>query len=89
MNPEKLIKELKFTFARSGGAGGQNVNKVETKVIIHFDIDNSRELDNDQKELIKEKLVNKINKVGQLVLSTSEARSQLKNKKMQLTNYYH
>ncbi len=80
MNILNLIKELKFTYARSGGAGGQHVNKVETKVILHFDIEKSQELTEEEKELIKLKLANRINKEQKLLLASSDTRSQHKNK---------
>ena len=82
MNTENLIKEINYSFARSGGACGQHVNKVETKVIIHFSIEKSQELNEEEKQLILSKLANRINKEEELVLTSSATRSQLKNKEV-------
>ncbi len=61
---EKLIEECVFTAARSSGSGGQNVNKVSSKVLLSFDVNASDTLDEDQKRLILEKLSNRVNKNG-------------------------
>ncbi|HEX5553376.1 MAG TPA: alternative ribosome rescue aminoacyl-tRNA hydrolase ArfB [Chitinophagaceae bacterium] len=78
--PVDITSELRFRTARSGGKGGQNVNKVETMVEGLFDISASSLLHQKQKELISEKLKTRINKEGILHVRSQAARSQLENK---------
>lgn len=81
---DELIKELKFKSSRSSGSGGQNVNKVSTKVELRFHIENSEILTDEQKILIKEKLKNRISLEGFLIISCDTERTQLANKKKAL-----
>lgn len=73
-------KELSFKTSRSSGAGGQNVNKVETSVTVMWKIQDSLFFNEDQKNSIQIKLKNRVNAEGFLFLTVSEARTQLMNK---------
>lgn len=77
---EQLTPELDFSASRSSGPGGQNVNKVNSKVTLRFDIKHSILLTADQKELLLRKLARHLTTEGVLVLSSQEKRSQLQNK---------
>jgi len=80
--------ELKFTTSRSGGKGGQHVNKVSTKVELHFDYMSSNILDDEQKQLISQKLSAHINKEEIIFVTAQEDRSQLMNKKKAVDKFY-
>lgn len=80
--------EFIFQASRSSGPGGQNVNKVSSKVELRFDVRNSQLLSEDEKSMITEKLSNKINKQDELVLIAQTDRSQLKNKEKVVEKFY-
>ena len=82
MDIEKVISELSFKAIRSSGAGGQNVNKVSSKVVLSFDLNNSESLSEEQKLLLFENLKTKLTSEGILILNCDEDRSQLKNKEI-------
>lgn len=77
---KNFSKELSFKTSRSSGAGGQNVNKVETAVTVLWKVDASKFFNEDEKALIQNKLKNRINAEGYLFLTVSESRTQLMNK---------
>ena len=80
METEKIITELTYKAVRSSGAGGQNVNKVSSKVVLSFDLQNSKALSEEEKELILMKLSSRLTSENILILNCDEDRSQLKNK---------
>ncbi len=74
------LSELRFDFARSGGPGGQNVNKLATKVELFFDVRHSRSLTEAQRDTLLTLLAGRIGKDGVLRLSAQESRSQWRNR---------
>lgn len=80
--------EFTFTASRSSGPGGQNVNKVSSKVELRFNVLQSTLLTEDEKEIIQAKLASKINSEGELILVSQSERSQLMNKDKVTEKFY-
>ena len=77
-----ISAEIRFRTARSGGKGGQNVNKVETMVEGYWDVEGSQLFSEEEKARLLMKLANKINADGKLLVKSQEERSQLANKEI-------
>ena len=84
---QALIQECDFSFSRSSGPGGQNVNKVNSKMELRFSLPNSLVLSEIEKEKLQIKLANRINSDGELVLYSQESRSQIANKELVIRKF--
>jgi Protein chain release factor B len=82
-----IFSELVFTTSRSSGPGGQNVNKVNSKVTLKFDVTNSQLLSEEQKVIITGKLSHHLTNEGVLMLTSQDKRSQLENKESVVQNW--
>ncbi|MGJ8591808.1 MAG: alternative ribosome rescue aminoacyl-tRNA hydrolase ArfB [Aquaticitalea sp.] len=88
MNKEILNTELQFKAVRSSGAGGQNVNKVASKVELTFDLEASLGLSDEEKERLKKTIANRLTKENILLLQCEESRSQHKNKELVIKRFF-
>lgn len=82
MDEKLLIQEAGYKAVRSSGAGGQNVNKVSSKVELHFKLEESHALTEAEKERAMKKLASRLTNSGELILQCDESRSQHKNKEI-------
>ncbi|CAN1558970.1 Peptide chain release factor class I [Flavobacteriaceae bacterium] len=82
MDIHTILSEVKYKAVRSSGAGGQNVNKVSSKVVLAFDLSNSQGFSDEEKQLLKTNLQNRLTTDLVLILNCDEDRSQLKNKEI-------
>lgn len=82
MEIQTILSEVKYKAVRSSGAGGQNVNKVSSKVVLTFDLSNSQALTEEEKLLLETNLQNRLTTDLVLILNCDEDRSQLKNKEI-------
>jgi ribosome-associated protein len=80
--------ELHYSASRSSGPGGQNVNKVSTRMELRFHVRSSMLLSDEEKEIVAERLANRINAAGELVLVSQTERSQLQNKEKVTERFY-
>lgn len=86
---KNLEQECLFTASRSSGAGGQNVNKVNTKVSLRFDVRNSLFLNEEEKDSILRKLASKISGEGIIIITAQTHRSQVQNKEEAILKFHH
>jgi ribosome-associated protein len=87
MNKEQLLTELTFKAVRSSGAGGQNVNKVSSKIVLTFDILKSQGLSEEEKTTLTTNLCSRLTSESALILHCDEDRSQLKNKEIAIKRF--
>ncbi len=88
MNKDILLNELQFKAVRSSGAGGQNVNKVASKVELIFNLEDSIGLSDEEKHLLKQTIASRLTKDSLLLLQCEESRSQHKNKTLVIERFF-
>ena len=88
LQKNQLLQELSFSASRSSGPGGQHVNKVNTKIELRFNINESKILDEKQKNIILLKLANRLTNDSELIITVQTSRSQLKNKMEAIQKFF-
>ncbi len=88
MNHDNILREITYKAVRSSGAGGQNVNKVSSKVILIFNVEKSLALSEEQKSIVIFKLSNRLNSENVLQLQCDIDRSQLRNKNIVTERFF-
>jgi ribosome-associated protein len=83
-----LEKEIHFSFSKSGGKGGQHVNKTESKVLLVFSVPSSEMFSDAEKQIILERLKSRLSQEGDLIISDQHSRSQYLNREKALTKFY-
>jgi ribosome-associated protein len=81
------VDELRFTYSRSGGPGGQHVNRVETRVTLLFDVDGSARLSDEQKRVVRRRLATRINKEGAMRVVSQRHRSREANRRAAIERF--
>jgi len=87
MDKDKIISELSFKAVRSSGAGGQNVNKVSSKVVLTYDLNTSQAVSEEEKNLLSTTLASRLTTENVLILNCDEDRSQIKNKEIVIKRF--
>lgn len=82
MEEQQVIREIDYKAVRSSGAGGQHVNKVSSKVEIHFNLEESSALSGYEKARLRRKFQTKLTQKGEIILQCGESRSQHKNREI-------
>ncbi len=85
---QQLLSECNFTATKSSGPGGQNVNKVSSRIELRFSVHDSKFLDETEKERIRSKLKNRVNSEDELILVSQTERSQLGNKQKVIETFF-
>ncbi|MDB2363410.1 alternative ribosome rescue aminoacyl-tRNA hydrolase ArfB [Flavobacteriales bacterium] len=88
MNKSIILKELNYKAIRSSGAGGQHVNKVSSKVVLTFDVTESKGLSNREKGLLSKNLASRLTNDQKLIISCDDKRSQFQNKNLVTDRFF-